>query len=245
MERRHGTVVRGAVPPEFGGGRDPVANRKLSEVVVDALAEFHAVDPASVGLEGLGKPEGFLGRQVRGWTERLARVRTHEVPIADEVARWLEQNLPQQPGATLVHNDWRLDNMAVDPRDPGRCVAVYDWDMCTLGDPLCDLGTLLAMWSEPGEAAAGTNPMPSQVEGFLSRAAAGRRYAERSGRALDALDYYVVFGTFKMGVVLQQIFFRYERGQTQDRRFAAMGGAADGLFRLAAERRPRAHPTTP
>jgi aminoglycoside phosphotransferase (APT) family kinase protein len=238
MERRHGSVVRGTVPPEFGGGRDPVANRKLSEVVVDALAQFHAVDPATVGLEGLGKPEGFLARQVRGWTERLARARTRELPIADEVARWLEQNLPPQPGATLVHNDWRLDNMAVDPRDPGRCVAVYDWDMCTVGDPLCDLGTLLSMWSERGEALAGTNPMPSQVEGFLSRAAAARRYAERSGRALDGLDYYVVFGTFKMGVVLQQIFFRYERGQTQDQRFAAMGEAAAGLFRLAAARRP-------
>jgi aminoglycoside phosphotransferase (APT) family kinase protein len=238
MERRHGCVVRGVVPPEFGAGADPVANRKLSEVVVDVLADFHAVDPAAVELEGLGKPEGFLARQVRGWTDRLARVRTRELPVAEEVARWLEQNLPASSRATLVHNDWRLDNMAVAFDDPGRCVAVYDWDMCTLGDPLCDLGTLLAMWSERGEAAAGTNPMPSQLEGFLSRAAAADRYAERSGHELDALAYYIVFGTFKMGVVLQQIFFRFERGQTQDRRFAAMGDAAEGLFRLAAERRP-------
>jgi aminoglycoside phosphotransferase (APT) family kinase protein len=238
MERRHGSVVRSVVPPEFGSGRDPVANRKLSEVVVDVLAAFHAVDPAAVELEGLGKPEGFLGRQVRGWRERLARVRTRELPVAEEVGGWLEQNLPGSPRATLVHNDWRLDNMAVAFDDPGRCVAVYDWDMCTLGDPLCDLGTLLAMWSERGEAPAGTNPMPSQLEGFMPRAAAARRYAERSNRPLDALAYYIVFGTFKMGVVLQQIFFRYERGQTQDRRFAALGDAAEGLFRLAAERRP-------
>jgi len=238
MERRHGCVVRGVVPPEFGGGRDPVANRKLSEVVVDALAQFHAVDPVAVELQGLGKPEGFLARQVRGWAERLERVRTQETPIADEVVRWLEAELPSRSDATLVHNDWRLDNMAVAPDDPGRCVAVYDWDMCTLGDPLCDLGTLLAMWTERGESPAGTNPMPSQVEGFLSRAEAARRYALRSGRSLGELDYYVVFGTFKMGVVLQQIFFRFERGQTQDRRFAAMGDAAQGLFHLAAERRP-------
>ena len=238
MERRRGVVVRGGVPPEFGGGRDPVANRKLSEVVIDTLVDFHAVDPAAVELDGLGKPDGFLERQVRGWTQRFARARTREVPIAEEVSEWLERELPGSPRATLVHNDWRLDNMAVAPDDPGRCVAVYDWDMCTVGDPLCDVGTLLAMWSEPDEPPAGTNPMPSQLEGFMGRAEAARRYAERSGRSLDALAYYVVFGTFKMAVVLQQIYVRYERGQTQDDRFAAMGDAALGLFQLAAERRP-------
>jgi aminoglycoside phosphotransferase (APT) family kinase protein len=238
MERRHGVVVRSAVPPEFGGGRDPVANRRLSEVVVDVLADLHAVDPAAVGLQDLGKPEGFLRRQVRGWADRLERAKTGEVPVAQEVVRWLEANLPPSPPATLVHNDWKLDNMAVAPDDPGRCVAVYDWDMCTLGDPLCDLGTLLSMWSEPGEPPAGSNPMPSQVEGFLGREAAARRYAERSGRPLDALPYYVAFGTFKMGVVLQQIYFRFQRGQTRDARFAGLGAAAENLFRLAAARRP-------
>jgi aminoglycoside phosphotransferase (APT) family kinase protein len=238
MERRHGVVVRNAVPPEFGGGRDPAANRKLSEVVVDVLADLHAVDPAAVGLQDLGKPEGFLRRQVRGWADRLERAKTGEVPVAREVVGWLEANLPASPSATLVHNDWKLDNMAVAPDDPGRCVAVYDWDMCTLGDPLCDLGTLLSMWSERGEPPAGSNPMPTQAEGFLGREAAARRYAERSGRALDALPYYVAFGTFKMGVVLQQIYFRFQRGQTRDARFAGLGAAAENLFRLAAARRP-------
>ena len=237
MERRRGVVVRSAVPEEFGGGRDPVANRKLSVVLIDTLAELHAVDPAAVGLSELGKPEGFLRRQVRGWADRFERSKTQEVPIAAEVVRWLEATLPESPPPTLVHNDWKLDNMAVAADDPGRCVAVYDWDMCTLGDPLCDLGTLLSMWTDRGEPPAGTNPMPSQSEGFLGREAAARRYAERSGRPLDALAYYVVFGTFKMGVVLQQIFFRYQRGQTQDRRFAGMGEAAANLFRLAGERR--------
>src|SRR5262245_27003054 len=237
MERRPGVVVRGGVPPEFGGGRDASANRKLSEVVVDTLAEFHAVDPAAVELQDLGKPDGFLMRQVRGWADRLERAKTHDVPIAHEVVRWLEANLPASPPPALVHNDWRLDNMAVAADDPGRCVAVHDWDMCTLGDPLCDVGTLLSMWSQRGEPPAGTNPMPSQLPGFLGREAAARRYAERSGRPLDALAYYVVFGTFKMGVVLQQIFFRYQRGQTQDRRFAGMRAAAANLFRLAGERR--------
>jgi aminoglycoside phosphotransferase (APT) family kinase protein len=238
MERRHGVVVRDRVPPEFGGGLDPEANRRLSLAVIDTLAEFHAVEPARVGLEDLGHPAGFLERQVKGWAERGLRARTEDEPVADEVARWLLTNLPASPPPTLVHNDWKLDNMAIAPDDPGRCVAVYDWDMCTLGDPLCDLGTLLGLWSDPGEAAAGSNPMPTQTPGFLSREAAARRYAERSGVDARAIDYYIVFGTFKMGVVLQQIYVRFHRGQTQDRRFAGLGQLARGLYQLAADRRP-------
>ncbi len=237
MERRHGVVVRGQVPEIFGGGRDPVANRKLSEVVMDVLAEFHAVDPASVGLGDLGRPEGFLERQVRGWAARFERARIEEVPVAEEVCRWLLDELPQSPSPTLLHNDWRLDNMAVSPEDPGRCVAVYDWDMCTRGDPLADLGTVLAVWHAPGEP-AGASPMPTSAPGFMTREEAARRYAERSGRDPSTLPYYIVFGTFKMAVVLQQIYYRYHRGQTKDERFAGMGAAARALFELAARRRP-------
>jgi aminoglycoside phosphotransferase (APT) family kinase protein len=238
MERRHGIVVRSCVPPEFGGGADPLANRKLSEVVIDTLVDFHAVDAAAIDLASLGKPEGFLARQVKGWTDRFERAKTSEQPIAQEVSDWLLANLPESPAPTLVHNDWKLDNMAVAPDDPGRCVAVYDWDMCTLGDPLCDLGTLLGLWSNRGEGLAGSNPMPTQTPGFMTREEAARRYAERSGREVARLSYYIVFGTFKMGVVLQQIFFRFHRGQTQDARFAGLGRLAEGLFQLAAERRP-------
>ena len=238
MERRRGIVVRSVVPPEFGGGDDPVANRKLSEVVIDSLVDFHAVDPVAVDLQGLGKPEGFLKRQVEGWARRLERAKVHEVPIADDVVSWLLDELPASPNPSLVHNDWKLDNMAIAEDDPGRCAAVYDWDMCTVGDPLCDLGTLLGLWSNRGEGLAGSNPMPTQAIGFMSREDAGKRYAERGGRDVIALPYYIVFGTFKMGVVLQQIFFRFQRGQTRDERFAAMGRLAEGLFRLAGDRRP-------
>jgi len=239
MERRRGVVVRGAVPACFGGGLDREANRKLSQVVIDVLAELHAVDPAPIGLDGLGKdPARFLERQVRGWTARFERARTGEIPVADEVARWLADELPVSPEPTLLHNDWRLDNMAVAEDDPGRCVAVYDWDMCTLGDPLCDLGTLLSQWANAGEEGAGFAPMPSTLPGFLTREQAARRYSERSGRPLEAFPYYLVFGTFKMAVVLQQIYFRYQRGQTRDERFAGMGQAAEQLFRLASHRRP-------
>jgi aminoglycoside phosphotransferase (APT) family kinase protein len=238
MERRHGIVVRGTVPAQLGGGRDPVVNRKLSEVVIDTLVEFHQVKPEGVGLQDLGHPEGFLERQVKGWAGRYERAQTEEVPIAREVMEWLVANLPDSSAPTLVHNDWKLDNMAVAADDPGRCVAVYDWDMCTVGDPLCDLGTLLGLWSNRGEGPAGSNPMPTQTEGFMTREEATRRYAERSGTAVDAIPYYLVFGTFKMGVVLQQIYFRFHQGQTRDERFQGMGELAKGLYRLAAERRP-------
>jgi aminoglycoside phosphotransferase (APT) family kinase protein len=237
MERRHGVVVRNVIPEQFGGGRDPVANRKLSEVVIDNLVDFHAVAPESVGLETLGKPAGFLERQVTGWAGRFERAKTSEIPAAEEVKTWLVDNLPASPRATLVHNDWRLDNMAVAPDDPGRCVAVYDWDMCTLGDPLCDVGTLLGVWGDRGEGPMGHDPMPTQSVGFMTRDEAAKRYCERTGSDPDALPYYVVFGTFKMAVVLQQIFFRFHRGQTQDERFAALGQAAEGLFGLASQRR--------
>jgi aminoglycoside phosphotransferase (APT) family kinase protein len=239
MERRRGVVVRGAVPEIFGGGRDPVANRKLSEVVIEVLAELHAVDPRPLGLEKLGRnPERFLERQVRGWSDRWERSRVVDVPVADEVAQWLRDEMPESPSATLLHNDWRLDNMAVAEDDPGRCVAVFDWDMCTLGDPLCDLGTLLSQWADPGDSSAAFSPMPSTTPGWLSRSLAAERYAERSGRSLAKLDYYLVFGTFKMAVVLQQIYVRYHRGQTKDDRFAGMGDGALQLFQLAAARRP-------
>jgi aminoglycoside phosphotransferase (APT) family kinase protein len=238
MERRHGIVVRGAIPPEFGGGNDPDANRKLAQVVVDVLAGFHAVEPAKADLGDLGRPDGFLARQVKGWTERFERARVDEFALADELQRWLLDNLPASPAPTLLHNDWRLDNMAVAADDPGRCVAVYDWDMCTRGDPLCDLGTVLAVWYDPDEIPASLNPMPTLSPGFLRRAEAAQRYGEQSGRDLAQLPYYLVFGTFKMAVVLQQIFFRFHQGQTRDQRFAGMGEGAKALFRLAAARRP-------
>jgi aminoglycoside phosphotransferase (APT) family kinase protein len=238
MERRHGVVVRGVIPPEFGGGRDEAANRKLASVVVDVLADFHAVDPARAELGDLGRPEGFLERQVKGWTGRWERAKVEEFPLADELQKWLLDNLPVSPPATLLHNDWRLDNMAVAADDPGRCVAVYDWDMCTRGDPLCDLGTVLAVWYDPDEVPGSLNPMPTLAPGFLRREQAAKRYGERSGRDLSLLPYYLVFGTFKMAVVLQQIYFRFHQGQTQDARFAGMREGAKALFQLAATRRP-------
>ncbi len=238
MERRHGVVVRGAIPAAFGGGEDPEANRKLSEVVIAVLAQLHGVDAGALGLDSLGKPDGFLERQVRGWADRYERAKTTDTPLPGELVRWLEANLPESPKPTLLHNDWRLDNMAVAEDDPGRCVAVYDWDMCTVGDPLCDLGTLLCAWLTPDEQVAGAGSMPTHIPGFLARDEAIARYCARTGTDPAIVAYYQVFGCFKMGVVLQQIYLRFHRGQTQDSRFAAMGTGANTLFERANRYRP-------
>ncbi|MEW6443667.1 MAG: phosphotransferase family protein [bacterium] len=233
MERRRGTVVRSVVPPEFGGGEDPAVNRALSEVLIDALVALHRVDYKSVGLEALGKPEGFMERQVRGWAGRYERAKTQEIPCAGLVYEWLMDQLPASPEPALVHNDWRLDNMMLDSEDPSKAVAVFDWDMCTLGDPLADMGCVLSFWFEPGEALGAMAAMPSQAAGFMTREEAIRRYGEKSGRDVSSMDFYYVFGLFKMAVVVQQIYLRYARGQTRDPRFQYFGTGAELLFSLA------------
>lgn len=238
MERRRGIVVRRVIPSELGGGTDPVRNRQISEVLIDALADLHDVDYRAVGLDTLGKPEGFLRRQIDGWMRRYERAQTRPLRVVDDLVAWLRECQPPSPAPTLLHNDWRLDNMMLDPANPGRAEAVFDWDMCTLGDPLCDLGTLLASWMEAGEGISGATAgtMPSYVPGFMTRREAVARYAAR--RALDAgaVPYYYVFGLFKMAVVLQQIFHRYHLGQTKDARFAQFDQVAELLFALAQSR---------
>ena len=226
MERRHGVVVRRDVPPQFGGGKDPVANRKLSTVMMDTLAEFHAVDYRAVGLETLGKPEGFLARQVSGWTARWERAKTKDLQVARDVVAWLEGHLPASPPATLVHNDWRLDNMAVMADDPGKAAAVYDWDMCTLGDPLADVGTLLSSWYEPG----GDLRLP------VGHAIAGPGLHERGHRTLRRaqrprrlkMPYYYSFGLLQDGggraAALLPLAQGADEGRPSGRRRGGRGG---------------------
>jgi aminoglycoside phosphotransferase (APT) family kinase protein len=238
MERERGIVVRLAIPSEFGGGTDATANRRLSEALVDALADLHQADYRAIGLETLGKPEGFLRRQIDGWAQRYDRARTRDLPIVGEIIDWLRAAQPPSPPATLLHNDWRLDNVMMDAADPGRVVAVFDLDMCTLGDPLADLGTLLSAWREAGEEVEGmtAGTMPSTVPGFLTRRAAVARYGARRGVDVGTVPYYYVFGLFKIAVVLQQIFHRYHLGQTKDRRFAIFDEVAEALFVRARDR---------
>jgi aminoglycoside phosphotransferase (APT) family kinase protein len=224
-ERRHGFVIRDDVPAEFAGR--PALNRHIGEALVDALADLHRVPPASVGLGDLGRPEGFVERQLAGWTRRWQAAQGGEeaeraaalwAPVLDCLCR----NLPTSRGAAaLLHNDYRLDNCLLDAADPGRIEAVLDWDMCTLGDPLADLGYVLNYWVEPGDPAEWREiaAMPTWREGFPSRAEAVQRYAARTGFDVAATPWHQVFAAFKLAVIIQQIYIRFVRGQTQDQRF--------------------------
>jgi aminoglycoside phosphotransferase (APT) family kinase protein len=234
MERRRGIVVRRTIPPEIG--EDLALRRRVSEALVDTLAALHAVDLEAHGLTKLGKPAGFVERQVKGWAERWERAKTEEVPAINRIVGWLREHLPPDPRRpTLLHNDYKLDNVMLDPRDPTRVVAVLDWEMCALGDPLVDVGLLLCYWSQADdpearrEAISGVTTLP----GWMTRAELIERYAAQTGRDLSAIVFYEALALFKVAVVIQQIFFRYQRGQTQDARFAEFGPRVAGLAEAA------------
>lgn len=235
MERRQGVVVRRTMPEAYAAM--PNAARRMSEALVDALAAFHAVDYDALGLGGLGKPTGFIDRQIEGWYRRWHAAKTADLPDMDAVYAWLKANQPANTRVSLVHNDYKLDNVMLAAGDPGRVVAVFDWDMCTLGDPLADLGALLTYWTEPSDPRylQATAMMPLGEPGFLSRAELVARYAAKSGRAVEAIDFYHALGLFRLTVIVAQIYIRYARGQTQDSRFAAMEFMIPALARRARE----------
>jgi aminoglycoside phosphotransferase (APT) family kinase protein len=233
MERRHGVVLRRDVPHEFAG--DSAFPRKASQGFIDCLAQLHSIDIERHGLTTLGRSEGFLERQVRGWTERWERAKTEDIPGMERLLSWLAGRMPQSSRPTLVHNDFKLDNIMLDARDPGRVEAVLDWEMATVGDPLVDLGCTLCYWTEAGdsEMRGGAPSSLTAAPGWLTRAELVRRYAEKVKRDLSGLGYYEVFGLFKLGVILQQIYFRYRRGQTHDERFRDFDVRVRGLMHAA------------
>ncbi|HEY0320314.1 MAG TPA: phosphotransferase family protein [Pyrinomonadaceae bacterium] len=233
MERRRGLVVRNEEPPELAD--QPRERRRASIALVDALASLHCVDIQKHGLATLGKPAGFVERQVRGWSERWHGSQTSELPLMDALAAWLIERLPQNPSRpTLVHGDFKLDNVMLDAQDVGRLVGVFDWEMSAVGDPLIDLGILLAYWVH-----VSTTEKPDAVssvthrEGWFTRGEVLERYGARTGLSLSNITFYEVFAVFKLAVVLQQIFYRYHRGQTDDPRFATLDERVTWLAQIA------------
>ncbi len=223
MERRYGVVVRRRMPVAYGSIQG--ASLQMGEALVDGLARLHAVDFSALGLHELGKPAGFIERQVGGWFGRWEKAKAEEVPAMEAVHRWLAGHLPPEGTPALIHNDYKLDNSMFATDDPGRLVAVFDWDMATLGDPLSDLGALLAYWideDDPEEVRA-FSPMPHDATGFPSRTELIERYAGASGRDVSSIRFYHVLGLYRLAVILAQIHIRWLRGQTRDERFAGLG----------------------
>lgn len=232
MERRCGVVVRREMPKPFRNLAD--APQRMSGALVDALADLHAVDYETVGMGAFGQPDGFVERQVERGYARWQAAKPEALDDVDRTYAWLMDHLPASSRRAPVHNDFKLDNVMLDPSDPGRVVAVFDWDMCTLGDPLVDLGTLLAYWVQPSDPKPFRRFARMPVdERFPDRTWLADRYAQRSGQPVPNLRFYHALGLFRLVVIVAQIHRRYLDGQTSDPRFATLGAMTPAVARAA------------
>jgi aminoglycoside phosphotransferase (APT) family kinase protein len=241
MEWVDGRVVRDVLPSEFADA--PETRRAMSSALVATLLQLHRIDPGEVGLDDFGHPDGFLGRQVRRWWQQWEASKTRELPSIEELHRRLDAHVPVQSAPGIVHGDYRLDNVMYAPADPSRIVAVIDWEMCTIGDPLCDVGLLCVYWADDAsEAAARTlHGRAITVEnGFYKRADILREYAAGTDRDMSALDWYIALGAYKLAIIAEGITARFLMGMTVGEGFETMGemvpaiveGGLDALARL-------------
>jgi aminoglycoside phosphotransferase (APT) family kinase protein len=219
MERLAGVILRGRLPQ--GMTLEPEQARALCLAMVDRLVELHAVDVTATGLDEFGRGPGYVERQVRGWSERYRAARTWNVPRFAKVMAWLAEHQPDDVGACVIHNDFRFDNLVLDPSDPGRIRGVLDWEMATVGDPLMDLGSALAYWvqADDDRLLGLLRRQPTHLPGMLTRGEIVDAYRERSGRSVDNWTFYEVFGLFRLAVIVQQIYFRYHHKQTRNPAF--------------------------
>lgn len=233
MERVQGVIIRAKDTLDWGTAQV----RKWSENMVHTLADLHTIDIQTTGLANLGKAEGYLSRQIEGWRGRWEKAKTDEVANMEFVGKWLTDNFPyaptQEPLPTLLHNDFKYDNVVLNPENPTEIKAILDWEMATVGDSLTDLGIMLSYITEATDnpALLAFNLKPQA--GSLSRQEVATLYAQKTGRSLDNLVYYYAFGTFKLGVIAQQIYYRYKMGYTQDKRFAPLGMIVQACGELA------------
>ena len=238
MEKFAGVILRRDLPKSVSYPPDQA--RRLCLNLVDKQIALHTLDYEAAGLSDLGKPDGYVGRQVGGWCERFGKAWTDDVPECEAIMAWLrDKQPPDSPKAAIIHNDYRFDNVVLSPDDGMTIIGVLDWEMATLGDPLMDLGSSLAYWVEADDPAPmqAIRMQPSHIPGMLSRREIVQRYAEKTGREITNADWYYVFGLFRLGVIAQQIYYRYKLGQTKNPRFAAFGqfvailaGASDAVI---------------
>ena len=233
MDRLDGLVVREVMPAAFIG--DPDAPRAIAESLIDLLVAIHAVDWRAAGLEGFGRPEGYLERQVPRWTGQLERYRTRPLPEVDEAAAWLAAHTPPMQAPTIIHGDYKPDNVMFAPSLPVRPLAVLDWEQATIGDPLVDLGWMLGLWLDPGESSvfAGANAALLDHGPVPTRAELAARYAAASGRDLEHLGFHCVLGLFKLACVMEGSYARFAAGTSDDPLFAFLADGVPALARRA------------
>lgn len=250
MERRHGVIIRGRISQnplrervgsyaEASDGDNEISHKTYFDVCrrfIGTLAELHSLDVDAAGLGDLGKPEGYCRRQVEGWSQRYFHAKTDEHPELESAIGWLNENIPVETGASVIHNDYKFDNVMLDRNDLGRVVAVLDWEMVTVGDPLMDLGTTLGYWmsSDAPDELLNMPFNPRILMENVSRSDLVHMYAETSGREIPDMLFYYVFGTFKIAVIAQQIYARYKKGYTSDERFASFNRFVGALGTIGA-----------
>jgi aminoglycoside phosphotransferase (APT) family kinase protein len=233
MEPIRGVILRRDPPP--GLDLPPEKARRLSESFVENLALLHSLDYAAGGLSDLGKPQGYLERQVRGWIERYHGSKIQDHPEVKKISEWMSERIPSTAVSALIHNDYKYDNVVLDPRDITKIVGVLDWEMCTIGDPLADLGTALAYWIDPAdpEELQENRSGPTNHPGSFKRAELAEYYAQKTGRDISQMPFYLTLARLKLAVIVQQIYYRFHLGLTRDERFAAMPGRVSTLLRAA------------
>lgn len=228
-----GLVIRREYPAELGMSSEQV--RRQFFTLFDVLGELHSVDLAKAGLENFGKPEGYVERQVEGWAKRYLAARTENSPDFMPVIEWLRDKMPSETGVvSIIHNDYKLDNVIWAPDDPMRLIGVLDWEMATVGDPLMDLGCTLGYWvqADDPEYFRQFKSMPSDEPGAPGREEIVARFSERTGISVGNIDFYFCFGLFRLAGIVQQIYYRYVQGLTRDPRFQNLGDKVDGLHRM-------------
>ncbi len=221
MERVKGIILREDMPVELG--LTPEQTTTLCKNFIDKFVELHNVDYKACGLGDLGRPEGYVRRQIDGWIDRYERAITSDAPKWEPVKAWLRDKMPaDHPKPGIIHNDYRFDNVILSPANPMQIIGVLDWEMTTIGNPLMDLGNTLAYWIEADDPSPVQlmRKQPSNAPGMLTRRQFVDYYAERAGIQIDNFDYYYTYGLFRLAAIVQQIYYRYFHGQTQDRRFA-------------------------
>ncbi len=220
MRRVQGVILRNRVPKDLK--IEPSTFRALSTSAIDQLVHLHQLNIYSSGLDQLGKPEGYVLRQVEGWTRRYENSQTDEITSLNETAEWMKKNLPVSSSVAFIHNDFKYDNLVLDPHDLTQVLAVLDWEMATVGDPLMDLGTTLSYWAEASDSDALKPFNLTWMPGNLTRQEVLDYYQEKTAKSIDSIIFYYVFGSFKVAVICQQIYSRYKKGITQDPRFASL-----------------------
>jgi aminoglycoside phosphotransferase (APT) family kinase protein len=230
MEKKKGIVINEVLPDSYGPSE--VVGPTLSKSMITSLIELQHVDYKNAGLVDIGKPEGYLDRQVHNWIKRYRMAKTYEMRGVVELEAWLVSEMPTTFDTTIVHNDFKLNNIVLDPFDPTIVNGVLDWELATIGDPMSDIGSVLTYWGEISDPNIGISVVTNQP-GFLSRREMAEMYAKESGRDIPHIHYYVAFGFYKLAVILQQLYYRWKKGASDDERFKNLNIPIGNLFEMA------------